>query len=218
MDLTKGEKRRPVPGLGQTRAVSVRPVLSWPERLPAHGAVLLRPFRDGDLPLIAELATDPHIPAITTVPSRYTDSDGRAYLARQYRRLTEGTGWSFAIAALADDRALGQIGLWLPHPATGRAMAGYVVAPSARGRGVATAALLALTDFAWTLPELYRVELYIEPWNAGSIAVATRAGFTREGLLRSHQEIAGTRRDMLLFAAVRGSGFGGGDPAGVRSV
>lgn len=33
---------------------------------------------------------------------------------------------------------------------------------------------------------------------------AQRAGYQREGLLRSHQEIAGHRRDMLLYAAIRG--------------
>jgi [ribosomal protein S5]-alanine N-acetyltransferase len=58
---------------------------------------------------------------------------------------------------------------------------------------------------AWTIPALHRVELYIEPWNAGSVKTAERARFEREGLLRSHQEIGGRRRDMLLYAAIRGS-------------
>jgi [ribosomal protein S5]-alanine N-acetyltransferase len=50
---------------------------------------------------------------------------------------------------------------------------------------------------------LHRIELYIEPWNVGSIKTAERARFKREGLLRSHQEIGGHRRDMLLYANVR---------------
>jgi len=74
---------------------------------------------------------------------------------------------------------------------------------SARGRGLASAALIALTSFGWTIPALHRIELYIEPWNAGSIGTAERAGYEREGLLRSHQEIGGRRRDMLLYASVR---------------
>ena len=75
--------------------------------------------------------------------------------------------------------------------------------PSARGRGVAAAALTALTCFAWTITDLYRIELYIEPWNTGSAKTAERAGYEREGLLRSHQEIGGLRRDMLLYAIIR---------------
>jgi RimJ/RimL family protein N-acetyltransferase len=53
------------------------------------------------------------------------------------------------------------------------------------------------------LPALYRVELHIEPWNTSSIHVAEAAGYRREGLLRSYQEIGGTRRDMLLYATAR---------------
>ncbi|HEY3649548.1 MAG TPA: GNAT family protein [Streptosporangiaceae bacterium] len=89
------------------------------------------------------------------------------------------------------------------RPWPGRAMAGYSVVPSARGRGFASAALIALTSFGWTIPALHRIELYIEPWNTGSIGTAERAGYQREGLLRSHQEIGGRRRDMLLYASVR---------------
>ncbi|GAB3259318.1 GNAT family N-acetyltransferase [Arthrobacter pigmenti] len=67
----------------------------------------------------------------------------------------------------------------------------------------ASDALRALTAFAWTIPVLHRVELYIEPWNTASIRTAERAGYEHEGLLRSHQEIAGKRSDMLLYAMVR---------------
>jgi hypothetical protein len=78
-------------------------------------------------------------------------------------------GYSFCVADCVDDRALGTAGLWLADLAKGRATVGYTVAPSARGCGVAVAALRALTLFAWTLPELFRIELYVEPWNTASI-------------------------------------------------
>jgi ribosomal-protein-alanine N-acetyltransferase len=35
------------------------------------------------------------------------------------------------------------------------------------------------------------------------VRTAERAGYQREGVLRSHLEIGGRRRDMLLYAAVR---------------
>jgi [ribosomal protein S5]-alanine N-acetyltransferase len=85
----------------------------------------------------------------------------------------------------------------------GRATAGYSVSAAHRGRGIASSALNALTTFAWTIPALHRVELYIEPWNNSSIHVAEASGYEREGLLRSHQEIGGARRDMLLHATTR---------------
>jgi [ribosomal protein S5]-alanine N-acetyltransferase len=64
-------------------------------------------------------------------------------------------------------------------------------------------ALTALTTFARTIPALHRAELYIEPWNHSSIHVAEAARYQPEGLLRSHQEIGGTRRDMLLYATTQ---------------
>ncbi|MEU6643216.1 GNAT family protein [Saccharomonospora sp. NPDC046836] len=75
-----------------------------------------------------------------------------------------------------------------------------------RGRGVAGHGLAALTRFAWSIPALHRIELYIEPWNGASVRTAERAGYEREGFLRSHQEIGGERVDMLLYAAIRQAG------------
>ena len=40
------------------------------------GPVLLRPFLLSDLPLIRQAATDPYIPAVTSVPSTYSDDGG----------------------------------------------------------------------------------------------------------------------------------------------
>ena len=90
--------------------------------------------------------------------------------------------------------------------AAGRATAGYTTAPAHRGRGYAGAALRALTTLAWSLPDLHRLELYLEPWNRSSVAVAEHGGFRREGLLRSHQVIDGRRRDMFLYALLRADG------------
>ena len=53
------------------------------------------------------------------------------------------------------------------------------------------------------VPRLHRLELLIEPWNTASVRTAERAGYEREGLLRSYLEIGGRRRDMLLYAVVR---------------
>jgi [ribosomal protein S5]-alanine N-acetyltransferase len=177
----------------------------WPPGPIAYGPVVLRAFSDLDVPMVREMSTDPYVPQIGSLPANASQQDARDWIDRQRGRLAEGAGFSFAIAEADTDRAVGGIGLWLAGLAQGRATAGYSVVPSARRRGVAAAALTALTGFAWTIPALYRVELYIEPWNTGSVRAAERAGYQREGLLRSHQEIGGRRRDMLLYAVIRES-------------
>lgn len=180
-----------------------------PDRLLA-GQVTLRPFRDDDAAMAVELATDPYVPLTGSLPAHADADQALAWVRRQQGRFAEGVGYSLAIADgdtdEDTDEALGQIGLWLRDLDEGRLAVGYAVAPSARGRGVAAAALTALTSFAWTVPGAHRVELRVEPWNEASLRTAERAGYRREGLLSSHPEIGGRRRDLLLFARVRGDG------------
>lgn len=64
-------------------------------------------------------------------------------------------------------------------------------------------ALHGLTEWAFTLAEIDRVELYVEPWNEASWRAAERAGYQREGLLRSWQQVGTERRDMLMYSAIR---------------
>jgi [ribosomal protein S5]-alanine N-acetyltransferase len=177
----------------------------WPTGPVAYGPVVLREFEVRDVPMAIEASTDPYIPLIGTLPANASEQEAQDWVDRQRGRLAEGLGLSFAVAEADTDRAVGAIGLWLAGLRQGRATVGYSIIPSARGRGLAAAALIAVTEFAWTIPALHRIELHIEPWNEGSIRTAERAGYEREGLMRSHQEIGGRRRDMLLYATVRGT-------------
>lgn len=175
----------------------------WPTPDPSDGSVILREFTDQDAHLAVELGDDAYIPLIGRLPEHPTARQALEWINRQRDSLADRSGLSFAIAEVESGTAVGAIGLWLRNLSAGRATAGYAVSPAHRGRGVAGSALKTLTTFAWTVPGLYRVELYIEPWNEHSIRVAETSGYQQEGLLRSHQEIGGSRRDMLLYAAIR---------------
>ena len=177
--------------------------LVLPSPGPSFGDVRLRGFAERDVDMLRDLATDPYLPTIGSLPSHADREDALSFMERQAARLDTGAGYSWCVAHRETDEALGTAGLHLAPIAAGRATAGYAVAPRSRARGVAGQALTALTRFAWSLPELHRIELYIEPWNVASQRAAERAGYDREGLLRSHQEINGQRVDMFLYAAIR---------------
>ncbi|WP_446664359.1 GNAT family N-acetyltransferase [Flexivirga sp. B27] len=177
--------------------------LRWPTHAPVYGAVRLRQFEERDLPMIQDLSTDPYVPTIGSLPADATEDEARAYLGRQRGRLAEGTGFAFCIADRATDTAFGNAGLWIRDLPAGRAGVGYSVAPRVRGRGVAADALRALVGFGWTIDGLHRLEARIEPWNTASIRTAEAAGFEREGLLRSHEEIGGRRVDLLMYSLLR---------------
>jgi [ribosomal protein S5]-alanine N-acetyltransferase len=160
--------------------------------------LVLRAFTSADAALVAEASHDPLIPIITTLPTTADAVSVRAFLNRQHERAATGQGYSFAIADAITDQGLGQIGLW--PLGDGRASIGYWVAASARRRGVAQHALRLVSAWGLTLPDVHRLELYVEPWNEGSWRAAERASYTREGLLRRWQEVGGQRRDMYMYS------------------
>jgi RimJ/RimL family protein N-acetyltransferase len=163
------------------------------------GPFRLRPFKLSDLDVVSEASADPLIPLITTVPSAFTEDEGRRFIQRQWSRAEQGTGYSFAIADAVTDRAVGHTGLWLSSISQGRASVGYWVAGSARGRRAAAFAVRALAWWSHRELQVPRLELYVEPWNTASIRTAESAGFQREGLLRGWQEVGGERKDMFMY-------------------
>jgi RimJ/RimL family protein N-acetyltransferase len=76
---------------------------------------------------------------------------------------------------------------------------GYIVAPEARGRGVAGEALRQLTEWAFGEGAL-RVELWIDVVNEPSKRVAARCGYVREGVLRSIHFRQGQRHDFEIWS------------------
>ena len=153
----------------------------WPASAREADGVRLRAFRDDDADTVVDLAGDPYVAAISTLPAAADEGAAREWIRRQHRRWADGAGFCFAVAVAdaATDRALGQVGLWLDRWADGVGTVGYLVAPRSRRRGVATRALRAVTAFAATVPGLGRLDLFVEPCNATSARTAQRAGYHR---------------------------------------
>lgn len=184
--------------------------LRMPRDLPRYADVQLRVLDEGDVPMLLDLSTDPYLPLIGSLPGHTDRAGALGYIERQQDRLVTGAGYPFCVALADTDEAVGLASLWLASIHQGRARAGYSIAPRYRGRGLAARSLRALTGFAWSLPEVQRIELYIEPWNVSSEKTAQAAGYHREGLLRRHQVIGDHRVDMVLYAAVRPADEGEG--------
>ena len=102
------------------------------------------------------------------------------------------------IADAAEGAYLGGIGLRSAPWPVGEV--GYGVASWARGRGVATRALMLVSGWAMDELGLPRISLLAEPGNLPSQRVAEKAGYRREGLLRSYRELKGVRRDYVMYS------------------
>jgi GNAT superfamily N-acetyltransferase len=80
---------------------------------------------------------------------------------------------------------------------------GYFVLPHARRRGYATTIARLLAEHAFSLG-MERVAAYVNVGNAASDGVADRAGFTREGIVRSMPKPDGRRVDKTLCSLLPG--------------
>lgn len=174
--------------------------MSYPDPQLSNGAITLRPWTLDDLSAVEQASHDPYIPTVTSVPAPYTAEEGRAWIERQRQHLVDGTGIVLCIADTRTDEPLGLIALWLRNVPHGRADFGYWVVPRARGRGTATDAVRLLAAWAFTTLNVARLEILVEPHNTASQRVAERAGFQREGLLRSYKEFQGRRLDLIMYA------------------
>ena len=78
------------------------------------------------------------------------------------------------------------------------------MAPWARGRGVATRAVRAVTAWALRDAGLARVVLRAAPGNTASCAVARAAGYAREGIARDAGLLHDGRTDLCVHSFVKG--------------
>jgi RimJ/RimL family protein N-acetyltransferase len=79
---------------------------------------------------------------------------------------------------------------------------GYWVRTAHSGNGYVTEAVLGLTGFVFDVLGAQRVEIHCDERNVRSAAVARRAGYTLEVVLRNHRRhhVSGALRNTLIFA------------------
>jgi ribosomal-protein-serine acetyltransferase len=83
-----------------------------------------------------------------------------------------------------------------------RTTIGYWLAEAAQGRGLATRAVAALVDHAFTEWRLHRVEIRAAVENTRSRAVCERLGMTLEGELREAEWVEGRMHDLAVYSAL----------------
>jgi RimJ/RimL family protein N-acetyltransferase len=153
------------------------------------GALHLRPWRPDDAGAVFTACQDPEIQLFTSVPSPYSMADAEAFVG-QISQLgwTTGTAAHLAVVDATTGGLLGSVGLHdlrdrdsLPgHAPGGSGEVGYWCAAPARGRGVTTAAVLALCRWGFGALELRVIRWLAMAGNEPSRRVALRAGFTLE--------------------------------------
>jgi RimJ/RimL family protein N-acetyltransferase len=146
---------------------------------------------------------DPDIVRFTRVADAADETFVRGWIKRYEDGWGEGSRVAFAIRDRDDGAFLGWAGIVELDLEHGQGEIGYLVAPAARGRGIAPRAVALLTRWGFDELGLERLELRIDPENVPSGKVAERAGYRLEGVLRNLHFKADLRADVGVWSRLR---------------
>jgi len=162
------------------------------------GDVQIRTYRPDDLEALVRYADNARVAANLRdrFPHPYTREDGVEWLAAAEQQDPET---NFVIAN--DRELIGTIGLSLGHDVYRHsAEVGYWLAEPFWGRGLATQALRAISEWGFASFGLLRIYAYVFVENVASKRVLEKAGYEFEGRMRSAVVKNGRVMDQLMYA------------------
>ncbi|GGU64514.1 GNAT family N-acetyltransferase [Streptomyces lavendofoliae] len=154
----------------------------------------LTPFTPADTDEVLAACQDPAIQRWIPVPTPYQRQHAEDFVGRQVPGgWRDDTEYAFSVRPREGGPLLASIGIH--HPRSGCWEVGYYTVADHRGHGYAAEAVVALARWAFTDLGCARLEWRAQVGNPASRAVAEKAGFTVEGVLRAGMEHRGTVRD-----------------------
>jgi RimJ/RimL family protein N-acetyltransferase len=167
------------------------------------GRLRLRALRPEDKQAVVRGLNDPEcVRFLWQPPFPYTEADFEEFHGTKAAAWPREPNAYWIAADTDDDSVLAAISLDL-HPETEIGEIGYWCGSWARRRGVMTAAVTLVRDWAFDELGVQRLEIGADLDNVGSQRVAEAAGFVREGVVRGWPARTG-RRDHALYAMLPG--------------
>lgn len=119
------------------------------------------------------------------------------------KRAEQENRFGFSIRSLADDRLIGDIGLFVQW-AEGNAWVGIAIGErDFWGKGFGTDAMRLALQYAFNELNLRRVSLALHAYNTRAQRSYEKAGFRFEGLMRQDQLKEGKRSDSIFMGILR---------------
>ena len=161
--------------------------------------LVLRPLTPADTDAVFAMRSDPQVQRYGSHPP-WTDRETAVpYIERDMRELAAGDAAQLGIERREDGAVIGTCTLYALDRQSRRADCGYVLLPSAWGKGYASEAMAALLDWGFDELDLHRVEADIDPRNLASARMLERLGFKHEGHLRERWIVGGEISDSWLY-------------------
>jgi len=162
---------------------------------------ILRPWREDDIERLAELANDVDVSRYMAdrFPHPYTVEEARLWIG-VHRGISPTNNFAIEV----DGKVAGGIGM---DPLEGErritAVFGYWLGRAYWGRGIATAACAAFTDYAMNERGFVRLEAAVYAPNVASMRVLEKCGYTCEGTMRKAIVKRGELLDAYLYAKIK---------------
>ncbi|MEJ2385040.1 MAG: GNAT family N-acetyltransferase [Xanthomonadales bacterium] len=176
----------------------------WPFRSLESPRLKLRPLAPGDAGAYLDIFSEPEAMLYWTgAPIRSID-EARDLLDRDLEWVKAGDALCWGAALPESDRLIGKVSLYLFSRQNRRAEIGYILDRRYWNRGLMSEALAAVLDFAFDHLELHRIEADVDPDHAASLALLSKFGFRREGLLRERWRVHGAWHDTVMLGLLAG--------------
>lgn len=168
--------------------------------IPPSLTLRARTPEDGDV--LFAIAAD-----LDTWEERGADAPGAmtrsAYDAHTAEKDSDTSSGNLRFVIDVDGTAVGFVMLFAADHLAHHAEVGISLAASARGRGIGTAALVQMVEFAFVRRNLRRLHLEVIASNAAAIRSYEKAGFVIEGRQREHAWVHGHYEDVLRMGVLR---------------
>ena len=161
--------------------------------------LILRPLRESDATRIFELCNNDVIyKSLLTMPHPYTMDDARNKITKDTQKFETGEKYCFAITFKENDELIGiiditnnqkfrfgEIGFWLDD--------------TLWNKGIMTEATQAVVHFGFKTLKLHKLIIKAYVNNFGSIKVAEKCGFIKEGTMKECYYVHGEYQDLFIF-------------------
>jgi len=162
-----------------------------------------RRFGPRDLAPFVAMRDDPEVARYQSW-DRYTDDDGRRFIAEMATLQPGDPGWfQFALEDKVSGSFVGDCGLFIDGADPRLARIGHTIARPFWNKGLATEAVTALADFAFGRFGLHRITASVDPRNVGSCRVLEKAGFRKEAHFRQSEWFKGQWADDIIYARLQ---------------
>ena len=176
-----------------------------PPKLLSDGVVGIRPFQDGDAPLLFGAVHESKSELSAWLPwcnPGYSVQNSTEFVQAAPGAWATGEHYSFVVFDLSTERFLGGTGLNFINRLHNFANLGYWVRTSATRRGIASRAVRLAARFGFEELKFSRLEILAAVGNLASQRTAEKAGAHREGIMRKRLQLHGQSHDAVMFSLI----------------